>query len=79
LNTAFTVAAPVSVTVHVVPVALAQAPDHPPKTAAASGTAVRVTAAPEGKEAEHAVPQAMPPGTEETTPAAVPVFVTVSE
>lgn len=59
-------------------------PVHPPplqpvKMESASGVALNVMLEPEGTFAEHVKPQSMPAGDDETTPAPVPIFVTVTE
>jgi hypothetical protein len=63
------------VTVQVVPVTDAH-PVQPAKVEVASGAALSMTLEAASKEAEQAVPQAMPAGVDETVPPPVPVVVT---
>src|SRR5262247_4237572 len=73
---AVTVVAALSVTVQV-PVPEQPPPLQPVKVEPAAGVAVKVTAAPLGKGAEHVAPQAIPAGLLETVPVPEPDLLTV--
>jgi hypothetical protein len=60
-----------------VPVPEQPPPLHPAKSESAAGDAVRVTAVPFVKDAEHVPPQLIPLGELVTVPLPVPAFVTV--
>src|SRR4051794_16787758 len=55
-----------------------QSPPQPENVEPVAGTAIRVTAAPWAKLAEHAAPQSIPAGLLVTLPAPSPAFVTAS-
>jgi hypothetical protein len=76
LKVAVTVAADVSVIVHVL--APVQTPDQPANVEVTFGVAVSVTELPPGKLAVHVVPQLMPEGLLMTVPAPLPASFTVS-
>ena len=65
------------VTVHV-PVPAQPPPLQPVNVEPAAGVAVRVTAVPLARVAEHVVPHAIPVGELDTVPAPAPDFVSVS-
>lgn len=77
VNTAFTEAAAVIVTVHV-PVPEHPPPLHPPNVAAPVGAAVKVTVVPWPYTSLQSAPHEMPAGDEVTVPEPVPDFVVVN-